>query len=72
MTEDQNNRNMKIVGFAIIGVFSMFAFFMISLFGKYLLKIDNSKPDSKQDTGAWMGTLAMIVLGTLLVFMILF
>lgn len=71
MAEDQNTRNMKIVGFAIIGVFSLFAFFIISLFGKYLLKIDDSKWDSKQDTGAWMGTLAMIVLGTLMVFMIL-
>lgn len=61
-----NARNMKMVGLSIIGIFSLFGFFMVVLFGKYLLKPDSSK---NFDTDAWLGTLSMITIGTFLSFM---
>lgn len=55
---------MKMVGLSIIGIFSLFGFFMVVLFGK--VKPDSSK---KFDTDAWVGTLSMITIGTFLSFM---
>jgi hypothetical protein len=61
-----NARNMKMVGLSIIGIFSLFGFFMVVLFGKYLVKLESSK---KFDMDAWLGTLSMITIGTFLSFM---
>jgi hypothetical protein len=61
-----NARNMKMVGLSIIGIFSLFGFFMVVLFGKYLVKMESSK---KFDMDAWLGTLSMITIGTFLSFM---
>jgi hypothetical protein len=61
-----NARNMKMVGLSIIGIFSLFGFFMVVLFGKYLVKMESSK---KFDMDAWVGTLSMITIGTFLSFM---
>jgi hypothetical protein len=61
-----NARNMKMVGLSIIGIFSLFGFFMVVLFGKYLVKLESSK---KFDMDAWLGSLSMITIGTLLSFM---
>jgi hypothetical protein len=61
-----NARNMKMVGLSIIGIFSLFGFFMVVLFGKYLVKMESSK---KFDMDAWIGTLSMITIGTFLSFM---
>jgi len=57
---------MKMVGLSIIGIFSLFGFFMVVLFGKYLVKMKSSK---KFDMDAWVGTLSMITIGTFLSFM---
>ena len=63
-----NARSMKLVGLSMIGVFSLFGFFMVVLFGKNLVKI--VEPTKPQNTDAWVGTIAIITLGSVLVFMI--
>jgi len=61
------NRNLKLVMFASIGVFSLFFFFIIVLFAKYLVK--TSKPP---DTEILLKTLSGVVMGMVLFFLILF
>jgi hypothetical protein len=61
------NRNLKLVMFASIGVFSLFFFFIIVLFAKYLVK--RSKPP---DTEILLKTLSGVVMGMVLFFLILF
>lgn len=63
-----NARSMKLVGLSIIGVFSLFGFFMVVLFGKNLVKMVESTKTLDMD--AWVGAIAMITIGTVLVFMI--
>ena len=63
-----NARSMKLVGLSMIGVFSLFGFFMVVLFGKNLVKI--VEPTKPQNTDAWVGTIAIITLVSVLVFMI--
>ena len=63
-----NARSMKLVGLSMIGVFSLFGFFMVVLFGKNLVKI--VEPTKTQNTDAWVGTIAIITLVSVLVFMI--
>lgn len=65
-----NARSMKLVGLSIIGVFSLFGFFMVVLFGKNLVKIVESTKTKTPDMEAWVGAIAMITIGTVLVFMI--
>lgn len=63
-----NARSMKLVGLSMIGVFSLFGFFMVVLFGKNLVKmVDSTKT---LDMNAWVGAIAMITLVSVLVFMI--
>lgn len=63
-----NARSMKLVGLSMIGVFSLFGFFMVVLFGKNLVKmVDSTK---NMDMNAWVGTIAIITLVSVLVFMI--
>jgi len=63
-----NARSMKLVGLSMIGVFSLFGFFMVVLFGKNLVKMVDSTKTQNMD--AWVGTIAMITLVSVLVFMI--
>jgi hypothetical protein len=61
------NRNLKLVMFASIGVFSLFFFFIIVLFAKYLVKRSKSL-----DTEILLKTLSGVVMGMVLFFLILF
>ncbi len=61
------NRNLKLVMFASIGVFSLFFFFIIVLFAKYLVKRSKSP-----DTEILLKTLSGVVIGMVLFFLILF
>ena len=63
-----NARSMKLVGLSMIGVFSLFGFFMVVLFGKNLVKMGDSTKTQNMD--AWVGTIAIITLVSVLVFMI--
>ena len=63
-----NARSMKLVGLSMIGVFSLFGFFMVVLFGKNLVKMVDSTKTQNMD--AWVGTIAIITLVSVLVFMI--
>lgn len=63
-----NARSMKLVGLSMIGVFSLFGFFMVVLFGKNLVKMVDSTKTQNMD--AWVGTIAMITLVSVLIFMI--
>ena len=61
------NRNLKLVMFASIGIFSLFFFFIIVLFAKNLVKNSIS-----QDTELLLKILSGVVVGMVLFFLILF